>query len=80
MEITEKEFLQKYGNVNVEFSSMYKNRATYKNEDLKIWCSGVLEYRDTIEKVETVNSIFNLEYFQFGIISENKKQLNNDSN
>ena len=69
MEMTEKEFLEKYGNEKVEFSNMYKFRATYKNEELKIWCSGVLEYRGDIEKVETVNSIFDLEYFQFGVIS-----------
>jgi hypothetical protein len=67
--MTEKEFLEKYGNEKVEFSNMYKFRATYKNEELKIWCSGVLEYRGDIEKVETVNSIFDLEYFQFGVLS-----------
>lgn len=30
--MTEKEFLEKYGNEKVEFSDMYKFRATYKNE------------------------------------------------
>jgi hypothetical protein len=69
MEMSEKEFLEKYGNEKVEFSNMYKFRATYKNEELKIWCSGVLEYRGDIEKVETVNSIFDLEYFQYGVLS-----------
>ena len=70
MGISEKEFLEKYGNEKVEFSNMYKFRATYKNEELKIWCSGVLEYRGNINKVETVNSIFDLECFQFGVQSE----------
>jgi hypothetical protein len=69
MELSEKEFLEKYGKENVEFSSMYKFMATYKNETLKIWCSGILEYRGEIEKTETVNSIFDLEYFQFGTLS-----------
>jgi hypothetical protein len=69
MEMSEKEFLEKYGNEKVEFSNMYKFRATYKNEELKIWCSAVLEYSGDIEKVETVNSIFDLDYFQYGVMS-----------
>lgn len=67
--MNEKEFLEKYGNEKVEFSNMYKFRATYKNEELKIWCSGTLEYRGDIEKTETVNSIFDLENFQFGMLT-----------
>ena len=67
--MTEKEFLEKYGNEKVEFSSMYKFRAMYKNEELKIFCRGVVEYRDDIEKIETVNSIFQLEDFEFGMLS-----------
>ena len=67
--MTEKEFLEKYGNEKVEFLSMYKFRATYKNEELKIFCSGVVEYRDDITKVETVNSIFDLEHFAFEVLS-----------
>lgn len=67
--MTEKEFLEKYGNEKVEFSDMYKFRATYKNEELKIWCSGSVEYRGSIDRIETVNSIFDLEYFQFGTLT-----------
>ena len=66
--MTEQEFLQKYGNEKVYFSSMYKFRATFINEELKIWCSGALDYRDDISYEETVNSVFNLEYFEFGVI------------
>ena len=66
--MTEQEFLQKYGNEKVYFSSMYKFRAIFRNEELKIWCSGVLEYKDDISYEEVVNSIFYLEYFQFGVI------------
>jgi len=66
--MNEKEFLQKYGNEKVEFKSMCKYRALYRNEELKIWCSGLVEYREDIENIETVNSIFNLDSFQFGII------------
>lgn len=69
----EKEFLAKYGNEKVEFSYMYKFRVTYINEELKIWCSGVLEYRDDFEKVETVNSIFDLDDFKFGMLSKKSK-------
>jgi len=67
-EMTEKEFLQKYGNEKVYFSGMYKYRATFRNEELKIWCSGVLDYRHDISKEETVNSVFDLEDFDFGVI------------
>ena len=67
--MTEKEFLEKYGNEKVEFSSMYKFRVMYKNEELKIFCRGVVDYRDDIEKIETVNSIFHLEDFEFGMLS-----------
>lgn len=62
------EFLKKYGNEKVYFSSIYKFRAVFRNEELRIWCSGVLEYRDDISSEETVNSVFDLEYFEFGII------------
>jgi len=68
IKMTEQDFLQKYGNEKVYFSNMYKFRATFRNEELKIWCSGVLEYRGDISYEETVNSVFDLEYFQFGVI------------
>lgn len=68
MEMTEKEFLEKYGNEKVEFSTLEKYRVIYTSEELKIYCSGVLGYRDNIKKIETVNSIFNLEHFEFGVI------------
>jgi hypothetical protein len=48
--MTEKEFLEKYGNQKVYFSSMYEYRAIYKNEKLNIWCSGVVESRDDIRQ------------------------------
>jgi hypothetical protein len=67
--MTEKEFLEKYGHEKVYFSSMYKHRAIYKNE--KIWCSGVTESRDDIRHEEKVLSVFDLDYFEFGFISEN---------
>lgn len=67
--MTKKYFLQKYGKQKLEFSNMYKFRATYKNEELGIWCSGIIEYRNEIQKEETVNSLSDLEYFTFGFIS-----------
>jgi hypothetical protein len=67
--MTEEQFLEKYGQEKVYFSSMYKYRAVYKNE--KIWCSGVVESRDDIRHEETVLTVFDLEYFRFGFISEN---------
>ena len=48
---------------------MYKFRAMYKNKELGIYCSGVVEYRGDISYEETVNSVFDLEYFQFGVKS-----------
>lgn len=66
--MTEQEFLQKYGNEKVYFSSMYKFRASFRNEELKIWCSGMLEYNNEISYEETVNSIFDLDYFLFGVL------------
>lgn len=66
--MTENEFLEKYGNEKVEFSNMYKYRATYKNDELGIWCSGNVGYKDIIEKTETVNYIFDLEHFKFGML------------
>jgi hypothetical protein len=69
--MTEKEFLEKYGNQKVYFSSMYEYRAIYKNGTLNIWCSGVVQSRDDIRSQETVLTVFDLEYFRFGFISEN---------
>ena len=69
--MTEEQFLEKYGQEKVCFSSMYKYRAVYKNEKLNIWCSGVTESRDDIRHEETVLTVFDLEYFRFGFISEN---------
>lgn len=62
-----KEFLEKYGNEKVYFTGMYKFRAMYENKELGIYCSGVIEYRGDISYEETVNSVFDLEYFQFGV-------------
>ena len=69
--MTEKEFLEKYGNQKVYFSSMYEHIAIYKNEKLNIWCSGLVESRDDISIEEKVLTVFDLEYFRFGFISEN---------
>ena len=67
--MTEKEFLEKYGNEKVYFTEMYKFRAVYENKELGIYSSGVVEYRGDISYKETVNSVFDLEYFQFGVKS-----------
>jgi len=69
--MTEEQFLEKYGNQKVYFSSMYKYRAIYKNGTLNIWCSGVVQSRDDIRSQEKVLTVFDLEYFEFGFISEN---------
>lgn len=67
--MSEKEFLEKYGNEKVYFTGMYKFRAMYENKELGIYCSGVVEYRDGISYEETINSVFDLEYFQYGVKS-----------
>ena len=69
-QMTQTEFLEKYGNENVEFSNMYKYRVIYKNVDLNIWCSGILEYRSSIDEIETVNSISQENDFDFGFIQK----------
>lgn len=69
-EFEKQQFLEKYGDEKVEFSDIFKLRVTYKNEKLKIWCSGVLDYNDIFVKVETVNSISELDHFQFGTLIE----------
>ncbi len=66
--MTQEEFLEKYGNENVYFSEMYKFSAYYKNAELGIWCRATIEYRDDIGAEETVNSISQLEYFDFGFL------------
>jgi hypothetical protein len=64
--MTEKEFLEAYGNAKVTFTEMYKHRAMYSNKELGIYCSGVVEYGSAITCEETVISVADLEYFQFG--------------
>src|SRR6056297_1226477 len=66
--MTDKEFLAKYGNEKVEFSSIYKFKVTYKNEELKIWCSGIIESRDRVDRTETVYDIYNLDDFCCGFL------------
>ena len=66
--MTESEFLLKYGNENVAFSECYKCRMTYKNTELGIVVSGTVEYRDSLNCVETVNEIFQLDNFQFTVL------------
>ena len=69
-QMTQTEFLEKYGNENLEFSNMYKYRVIYKNKELGIWCSGIIEYRSSIDKIETVNSISQENDFDFGFIEK----------
>jgi hypothetical protein len=66
--MTEKEFLNKYGNEKVYFQRMYKNSIYYKNIELGFWCKATIEYDDEIEVEETVYSIFQFAYFEFGLI------------
>ena len=65
--MTEKEFLEKYGNEKVYFTGMYKFNAMYANKELGIYCSGLLDYRDEISYEETPNSLSQLEEFKFSI-------------
>jgi hypothetical protein len=67
--MTEKEFLEKYGNEKVYFTKMYKFRAMYENKELGIYCSGGVEHRADISYEETVNTVFDFEYFQFSVKS-----------
>jgi len=67
--MNEQEFLERYGDKKVYFSNIYKFKITFKNEELKIWRGGILDYRDDLSKEETVISIFNLDCFEFGFIT-----------
>lgn len=69
LNLTEREFLEKYGGEKVYFTGMYKFRAFYENKELGIYCSGVVYYRQSISYKETVNSVFDLDEFQFGVKS-----------
>lgn len=69
-QITQTEFLEKYGNEDVEFSEMYKHRAIYTNEELNIWCSAIIEYRSSIYKIEMVKCIAQEDGFKFGFIEK----------
>ncbi len=71
--MTEQEFLEKYVSAKLKFSNVYKHRVTYINEDLRIWCKGDLECRDSVNLEETVNSIFQLDNFEFGTINEDSQ-------
>lgn len=65
--MTEQEFLQKYGSEKVFFSYLDKLRAVYRNDELGIECSGILDYRDSICSEETVMGIFQLDSFEFKV-------------
>lgn len=65
--MTDKEFLEKYGNDKVYFSSTYKHGVTYRNRDLGIIVCGIIDYKDYMEYEETVNEIASLEDFYFMI-------------
>jgi hypothetical protein len=65
MQLSEKDFLEKYGNEKVEFLELYKYRVVYHNEELKFYCSGVLNQDSEMRKTETVNSVAKLDAFQF---------------
>lgn len=66
--MSEKEFLEKYGKENVFFNSLDRYRVHYRNEELGIWCEGNVDYRDSLKVKESVNSIFDLNDFKFGIL------------
>jgi hypothetical protein len=65
MQLSEKDFLEKYGNEKVEFLELYKYRMVYHNEQLKFYCSGALNQDSEMRKTETVNSVAKLDAFQF---------------
>jgi hypothetical protein len=66
--MTQEEFLEKYGNEKVYFQRMYKHSVYYKNTELGFWCKATIEYDDEIEVEETVNSVFQFNYFDFGLL------------
>ena len=63
--MTEKEFLEKYGDENVYFTNTYKRGITYRNEELGITVYGVMDYRDDMSYEETIRSVSYLEGFYF---------------
>jgi hypothetical protein len=65
--MTEEQFIEKYGKTVVYFSYIYKFRMHYHNTDLGIECSGVVESRDDMRDIETVQEVFDLDHFQFNI-------------
>lgn len=70
--MNENEFLYKYGGEKVLFTVMDKYKAIYQNDKLGIFCSGIVNYRDSICHEETVMDIFNLDCFEFGFIQESE--------
>lgn len=66
--MNEQEFLEKYGFAKVYFHSVDKYRVIYRNNELGIVCSGILEYRSYMLHEETVQDIFDLDVFQFQVL------------
>ena len=69
--MTEGEFLEKYGSEIVYFESLYKFIANYSNEELGIYCFGNFDYHTELSKEETVAFLFGqFETFSFGFINK----------
>lgn len=67
-----KEIIEKYANEECEFSNLYKGRVIYRCEKIKMLFFGTVEYRDDLNKIETVWSLSQLENFDWGEIRERK--------
>ena len=68
------EFLNKFGNMEVTFHSLYKENVAYINEELDILVVGNIEYRTYLKNKETVNRISELENFDFQINNKGRKK------
>ena len=70
--MTKKEFLEKYGSEKVYFESICRFvDVKYSNEELGIYCSGIIGSPATLFNVQTIESLFGLlEKFSFGFINK----------
>ena len=67
-----KELIEKYANEECEFSNLYKGSVIYECDKIGLRFFGTVEYRDDLNKKETVWSLSQLEDFSWGEIRTRK--------
>lgn len=67
--MTEAEFLEKYGDVELEFNHCYKHSMTYTGRGLRVY--GLAHYRGSFDRFMTIRKLHEeLETFNFSIKEE----------